>query len=147
MHPLEVSFNAIAKTYGVSVCHCQPNSGSTFSSYTDIGGVCISECDGSEEWYFKALHEVGHIACRHGQRSALENFEYYSLSIVSEHMLECEAEAWLWALDHACGQPSLPTRRMIARCFGSYARDARDAGPLAVALVERVTGERVAIPA
>jgi hypothetical protein len=54
--------------------------------------------------YFIALHEIGHLVGR--GRSAPR--------------LEAEANAWLWALDHAAVEPTVATRRSIVRRLEGY---------------------------
>jgi hypothetical protein len=54
--------------------------------------------------YFIALHEIGHLVGR--GRSAPR--------------LEAEANAWLWALDHACVEPTPATRRSISKRLRGY---------------------------
>jgi hypothetical protein len=54
--------------------------------------------------YYVALHEIGHVIGR--GRSAPK--------------LECEANAWQWAIDHAAVTPSPAVRNKIVRCLGSY---------------------------
>jgi len=54
--------------------------------------------------YFIALHEIGHLVGR--GRSAPR--------------LESEANAWLWALDHAVVEPTPATLRSISRRLRSY---------------------------
>ena len=56
--------------------------------------------------YFVALHEIGHLVGR--GRSAPR--------------LEAEANAWLWALDHAIVEPTPATRRSISNRLGGYLR-------------------------
>jgi hypothetical protein len=54
--------------------------------------------------YFIALHEIGHLVGR--GRSAPR--------------LESEANAWLWALDHAVVEPTPATLRSISRRLRGY---------------------------
>jgi hypothetical protein len=54
--------------------------------------------------YFIALHEIGHLVGR--GRSAPR--------------LEAEANAWLWALDHACVEPTDATLRSISKRLRGY---------------------------
>src|SRR3990172_7894319 len=54
--------------------------------------------------YFVALHEIGHLVGR--GRSAPR--------------LEAEANAWLWALEHAAVEPTAATRRSISRRLRGY---------------------------
>lgn len=54
--------------------------------------------------YFIALHEIGHLVGR--GRSAPR--------------LESEANAWLWALDHAVVEPTPATLRSISRRLWGY---------------------------
>jgi hypothetical protein len=60
--------------------------------------------------YFIALHEIGHLVGR--GRSAPR--------------LECEANAWLWALDHSVVEPTHATRRSISRRLRGYLDWARN---------------------
>lgn len=54
--------------------------------------------------YFIALHEIGHLVGP--GRSAPR--------------LESEANAWVWALDNACVEPTLATRRSIVNRLRGY---------------------------
>ena len=54
--------------------------------------------------YFIALHEIGHLVGR--GRSAPR--------------LESEANAWVWALQHAAVEPTPATRRSIVRRLEGY---------------------------
>jgi hypothetical protein len=56
--------------------------------------------------YFVALHEIGHLVGR--GRSAPR--------------LEAEANAWLWALEHAIVEPTEATRRSISNRLDGYLR-------------------------
>lgn len=56
--------------------------------------------------YFVALHEMGHLVGR--GRSAPR--------------LEAEANAWLWALEHAIVEPTPATRRSISKRLNGYLR-------------------------
>jgi hypothetical protein len=60
--------------------------------------------------YFIALHEIGHLVGR--GRSAPR--------------LESEANAWLWALDHAVVEPTPATLRSISRRLRGYLDWARN---------------------
>ena len=60
--------------------------------------------------YFIALHEIGHLVGP--GRSAPR--------------LECEANAWLWALTHSAVEPTPATRRSIARRLRGYLEWARN---------------------
>lgn len=50
--------------------------------------VVVKGWDGYEVGYWMALHELGHLACGHSES-------------YSDNVLECEAEAWLWAIRQA----------------------------------------------
>jgi hypothetical protein len=54
--------------------------------------------------YYVALHEIGHCVGR--GRSA--------------PVLECEGNAWQWAIDNAIVAPSPAVWKMIRRCLGNY---------------------------
>lgn len=60
--------------------------------------------------YFIALHEIGHLVGR--GRSAPR--------------LESEANAWVWALQHAAVEPTPATRRSIVRRLEGYLAWARN---------------------
>lgn len=60
--------------------------------------------------YFIALHEIGHLVGP--GRSAPR--------------LEAEANAWLWALEHAAVEPTQATRRSIVRRLEGYLAWARN---------------------
>ena len=60
--------------------------------------------------YFIALHEIGHLVGR--GRSAPR--------------LESEANAWVWALQHAAVEPTPATRRSIVRRLEGYLTWARN---------------------
>ena len=60
--------------------------------------------------YFIALHEIGHLVGR--GRSAPR--------------LEAEANAWLWALQHAAVEPTAATRRSISNRLSGYLQWARN---------------------
>ena len=60
--------------------------------------------------YFIALHEIGHLVGR--GRSAPR--------------LESEANAWVWALQHAAVEPTAATRRSIVRRLEGYLAWARN---------------------
>jgi hypothetical protein len=67
------------------------------------GSIAIPPIRGQVS-YFIALHEIGHLVGR--GRSAPR--------------LESEANAWLWALDHAVVEPTTATLRSISRRLRGY---------------------------
>ena len=71
--------------------------------------IAIPEIRGQVS-YFIALHEIGHLVGR--GRSAPR--------------LEAEANAWLWALEHAAVEPTAATRRSISRRLDGYLQWARN---------------------
>lgn len=70
----------------------------------------------TREDYIASLHEIGHAKAGHAERN-----------IFGDERLECEAEAWLWALENRADTDPLDID--IAReCFASYTRDPYWAG-------------------
>jgi hypothetical protein len=65
--------------------------------------IAIPEIRGQVS-YFIALHEIGHLVGR--GRSAPR--------------LEAEANAWIWALDHAAVEPTAATLRSISKRLRGY---------------------------
>lgn len=89
-------------------------------------------CEESQCAYVCGLHELGHIAHGHVE-GAIALAEKYTARIV-----EAEAEAWAWALEHL-DEPLLPeTRDKIAgpHWLGSYVKNAGliTAGPIFAAI-------------
>ena len=58
--------------------------------------------------YYTALHELGHIACKHRH------------SDNPARIIAKEVEAWEWAIDHAKQPPTEAIIQHIGRCLDSY---------------------------
>lgn len=77
--------------------------------------------------YWIALHELGHCACGHTQRNGLRHYQ-------ENGVLKSEAEAWLWAFEHAktaapnLSMTGLPSYISAAR-YGLPGMAHRDAHP------------------
>jgi hypothetical protein len=67
--------------------------------------------------YFAAMHELGHVACRHNFASAALKRKGNRAATYA-----IEAEAWDWAHDHACIVASRPVAAQCARWLASYGR-------------------------
>lgn len=85
----------------------------------------------ADDTYFGGLHELGHIALGHPRDNALarESALAHSGGPVTSRLLEAEADAWLWALDHAGCAPDAALDYMRG-ALGSYKRDHHGPEPL-----------------
>lgn len=81
----------------------------------DYGPIC--DPDGNGPWdydaqgaYFAALHELGHIAHQHRGKAEMHR------------LLDTEAEAWQWAIDHAAEPMSAASAEQALISLEAYYR-------------------------
>ena len=104
------------------------------------GERTIATLDPSTELgYFVALHELGHLAGNNLYDGFLALFG------VTPEMLDVEAEAWWWALDHALAPPSAETAGRCLSYFQSYALEVPTT-TAAASRVQRLLLDRVKTP-
>ena len=101
-------------------CHLETSSHPWFAPNTGVHGHAYTDSIHVYSWredslipYYAALHEIGHVFMRH-----IASGNYYS------QMLDCEAEAWEFALVFANEPMDDAVRdRIKTHWFGSYVRD------------------------
>jgi hypothetical protein len=88
----------------------------TSYSYADKRMICLPELE-DELSYFASLHELGHAHFHHGGSGSGRRVM----------IVDSEAEAWEWGLDHALHEPQPETTQMCLWALSSYMRSTPDA--------------------
>lgn len=87
------------------------------NGYSEPGEIAVWGFDGRPAAYFAALHELGHVALHWSDPRGV-------WAAAKSRIVEAEAEAWDWALEHAEEPPDEETKELLATDWlGSYARD------------------------
>lgn len=88
--------------------------------------------------YWTALHELGHIACQSKGIDAISAM----FGLWPSWMVETEAEAWAWALDHSAFRPGKIVKTAMEFALASYVQAVRGStgsAPLTGPSIRRIT--------
>lgn len=114
-------FRSLCETLGVTVEHCHDTSEYHSDQKSRVVWVNEGDFDSSDEAYYAALHELGHIATQvriYPPDESLPTLNYETSA--DGYVLDSEAQASRWALDHAGEQVSDDARHAIHEAAKTY---------------------------